>query len=173
MGSIKLGYKIDPKWSIWMASDYLSGDKIDKDKTTAFYTLYGANHKFYGTMDYFYASPYRTASNPGLWDNQTGIQYKTSGKMEMSLYWHYFSAINNEIIEYDDILVKIKKGLGSELDFQFGWTIMKDVRLTGGYSFIRGTQSMDVIKGGDHKKWQDWFWFSININPQLLFHQWR
>jgi hypothetical protein len=31
---------------------------------------------------------------------------------------------------------------------------------------------MDVVKGGDHKRWQDWGWVSVNINPRILFVKW-
>ena len=33
---------------------------------------------------------------------------------------------------------------------------MKDVSLSVGYSLMRGTSTMDVVKGGNHKSWQDW-----------------
>ncbi|MCL2501528.1 MAG: alginate export family protein [Bacteroidales bacterium] len=171
MGSIRLAYALNPAWSVWIASDYLSGQKNDSEKITSFNTLYGANHKFYGAMDYFYASPYLT-SNPGLWDNQFGVLYKASDKVDMSLNYHYFSAINNKV-RYSTAWIDIKKGLGSEFDFQINCTIMKDIRLIVGYSFMLGTESMNIIKGGDHKRWQDWGWISLNINPQLLFYRWR
>jgi hypothetical protein len=35
-----------------------------------------------------------------------------------------------------------------------------------------GTKSMDIVKGGDHKVWQDWGWVSINVNPRVLFVKW-
>jgi len=176
MGSLKLGYKINPKWSVFVASDYLSGDKIDNRKFTAFSPVYGTNHRFYGTMDYFYVSGYRT-TNPGLWDNQLGINFKASNKVELLLNYHYFSAIQNRVRSlYDQPasqIMDVKKGLGSEFDFQINWTIMKDVRLMAGYSFMLGTKTMDIVKGGDHTKWQDWGWLSVNINPRLLFYKWQ
>ena len=49
---------------------------------------------------------------------------------------------------------------------------MKGVKLSAGYSIMRGTKSMGVAKGGDHKRWQDWGWVSVNINPRILFVKW-
>ena len=49
---------------------------------------------------------------------------------------------------------------------------MKDVSLSAGYSVMKGTKTMDNIKGGNHKRWQDWGWVSININPQILKVKW-
>lgn len=45
---------------------------------------------------------------------------------------------------------------------------MKDVSLSVGYSLMRGTSTMDVVKEGNHKSWQDWGWVSLNVNPTLF-----
>ena len=31
---------------------------------------------------------------------------------------------------------------------------------------------MDIVKGGNHKSWQDWGWLTLNINPRILFTKW-
>lgn len=164
MGSLFAGFKIDPKWSLGVGSDYLSGNKQDDTKQKAFDPLYGTHHKFYGTMDYFYASPFVNGINPGLWDNQLAIYYKPSKKVDLSLNYHYFLTANEVVVSNE----KIDKGLGSEFDFQVNWSIMPDVKLMAGYSFMLGSKSMDVVKGGYHKSWQDWGWVSINITPKLF-----
>lgn len=56
-----------------------------------------------------------------------------------------------------------------EVDFLFNRDIMKDVKLTGGYSVMFGSESMDIVKGGNHKSWQDWGWVSLNVNPSVFF----
>lgn len=164
MGSLFAGFKIDPKWSLGVGSDYLSGNKQDDTKQKAFDPLYGTHHKFYGTMDYFYASPFVNGINPGLWDNQLAIYYKPSKKVDLSLNYHYFLTANEVVVSNE----RIDKGLGSEFDFQVNWSIMPDVKLMAGYSFMLGSKSMDVVKGGYHKSWQDWGWVSINITPKLF-----
>ena len=164
MGSLFAGFKIDPKWSLGVGSDYLSGNKQDDTKQKAFDPLYGTHHKFYGTMDYFYASPFVNGINPGLWDNQLAIYYKPSKKVDLSLNYHYFLTANEVVVSNE----KIDTGLGSEFDFQVNWSIMPDVKLMAGYSFMLGSKSMDVVKGGYHKSWQDWGWVSINITPKLF-----
>lgn len=164
MGSLFAGFKIDSKWSLGVGSDYLSGNKQDDTKQKAFDPLYGTHHKFYGTMDYFYASSFANGLNPGLWDNQFAIFYKPSKKVDLSLNYHYFLTANEIVVSNE----KIDKGLGSEFDFQVNWSIMPDVKLMAGYSFMLGSKSMDVVKGGYHKSWQDWGWVSINITPKLF-----
>ena len=98
-------------------------------------------------MDYFYASAWQGVA-PGLQDAQLGVNFKTSKQVSMQLNYHYFATA----AKLDDV----KKGLGSEMDYQLDWNVMKDVKLSAGYSIMRGTKSMDVVKGGDHKRWQDW-----------------
>ena len=164
MGSLFAGFKIDSKWSLGVGSDYLSGNKQDDTKQKAFDPLYGTHHKFYGTMDYFYASSFANGLNPGLLDNQLAIFYKPSKKVDLSLNYHYFLTANEVVVSNE----KIDKGLGSEFDFQVNWSIMPDVKLMAGYSFMLGSKSMDVVKGGYHKSWQDWGWVSINITPKLF-----
>lgn len=160
MASVFAKANVTSQWALGIGSDYLSGGKQGDEKQKAFDPLYGTHHKFYGTMDYFYASGFINGLNPGLWDNQLGIYYKTSPKVDMSLNYHYF--LTTQKVE------NYSKGLGSEFDFQINWSIMPDVKLMAGYSFMLGTKSMNIVKGGNHKSWQDWGWVSINITPNLF-----
>ena len=168
MASLKAGGKFNSQWGASVGTDYLSGDK-EGDKFKAFNPLYGTHHKFYGAMDYFYASNFINGYNPGLWDLYAGLNFAASGKTTISMNYHYFQAAskindpNNE---------DFSKGLGSEIDLQVDWQIMKDVRLSAGYSVMFGTETMDLVKGGNHDSWQDWGWLSININPQILHVKW-
>lgn len=163
MASVKAAYAFDKQWSVSLGYDYLSGNDGKGDKFKAFDPLYGTHHKFYGAMDYFYATAWQGAA-PGLQDAQLGVNFKTSKKVSMQLNYHYFATA----AKLDDV----KKGLGSEVDYQLDWNVMKDVKLSAGYSFMLGTKSMDIVKGGDHKRWQDWGWVSLNINPRILFVKW-
>lgn len=169
MGSLKAAYKIDKQWAISVGTDYLSGQKEGDAKVKAFNPLYGTHHKFYGSMDYFYASNFINGYNPGLWDLYAGITCKTSDKVGLSLNYHYFQMASDATHPDGE---KLKKGLGSEFDLQLDWNMMKDVRLTIGYSVMAGTESMDIVKGGNHKSWQDWGWMSLNINPRVFFARW-
>ena len=115
-------------------------------------------------MDYFYASAY----NKGLWDKILSVDFKPTKKLSFSLNYHHFSTT------YDVMATDGKEGrcLGPELDMQVDYTLMKDVKLTAGYSTMLGTKYMDIVKGGNHKSWQDWGWLTLNINPRILFTKW-
>ena len=165
MGSLSAKATLTPQWAVSIGSDYLSGGETGDEKQKGFNPLYGTHHKFYGTMDYFYASSYGYANIvPGLWDNQIGIYYKPSKKVDLSLNYHYFRSAKELGTNEPDL----NKSLGSEFDLQVTWSIMPDVKLMAGYSFMLGTESMDWIKGGYHKSWQDWGWISLNITPTLF-----
>lgn len=168
MWNLRAQYNLNERWNFMAASDYLSGNKPGGKKFKAFDPLYGTHHKFYGGMDYFYASNFAAGFNPGLWDNQLGVGFKPCSKVGLSLNYHYFATT----AKVESAGKKYDKGLGSELDFQLDVTVMKDVKLSAGYSFMAGSKTMDIVKGGDHKCWQDWGWLSLNINPKVLFVKW-
>lgn len=177
MASVKAGYNINPAWKATFGFDFMGGEdyqsatksisgaievyKADPMKTHAFNPLFGSHHKFYGAMDYFYASSYINGLAPGLQDLQLGVDYKASKNAVMQLAYHYF-------LTASDILVTDGKTLGSEIDLQININLMKSVTLMVGYSTMFGTDTMDVVKGGDHSKWQDWAWVSLNIHPQFI-----
>jgi hypothetical protein len=170
MLALNASYQLNPALKITAASDYLSGDDGENpDKYKAFNPLYGTHHKFYGTMDYFYIGPsFLFGYNPGLWDNQLGLTYKTSPKVALALNYHYFQTATDVNVGSE----KQSRGLGSEWDFQVTWNAMKDVTLTGGYSAMFGNDAMKAVKGGDPSQRQDWAWISLNINPKIFITKW-
>lgn len=166
MAALKASYQINHQWSAGFGSDFLSGDKNSDSKYKTFNPLYGTHHKFYGSMDYFYASSFINGVNPGLLDLYGNVAFTPSKSLNLSLTYHNFSITKK--VE-DNSGKELKKGLGSEFDFQLDWTIMKDVKLSGGYSVMFGTETMDFVKGGDHSSWQDWGWVSLNISPRVFY----
>lgn len=153
-------YYINKSWSVNVGTDYLSGNDKSDGTYKAFNPLYGTHHKFYGTMDYFYASDFIGGYSPGLSDIQIGVGCKVSSSVSMEMNYHYFATAVK--------LENQERSLGSEIDYLLDWKIMKDVSLSLGYSVMFGTSTMDVVKGGNHNSWQDWGWVSLNINPQIF-----
>ena len=152
--STKVGYQINPIWGVNAGYDYRSGND-GSDKIKAFDQLYGSHHLFNGTMDYFLQNV-----PLGLHDVQAGITCKPSARTNMKLDYHYFAAAEKA--------TNGKKSLGHEIDLQFTTKLAKDVTLMAGYSSMFGTETMDIVKGGYHKSWQDWAWVQLNINPRIF-----
>ena len=91
MGSVQAAYAFDKTWGVVASFDYLSGDKGNGDKFKAFDPLYGTHHKFYGSMDYFYANLFVNGYAPGLMDSRIGARFRASDKVDMELNYHYFT----------------------------------------------------------------------------------
>lgn len=159
MASAKVGYKISPEVGVNVGYDYRSGNDGKSDKDKAFDQLFGTHHKFYGFMDYWL----RTVPN-GLQDIQGGITYKASEKTNLLLNYHYFLTTCD--------MGNLDKSLGHEIDLQLTTKLARDVTLMAGYSTMLGTETMDAVKRGNHKSWQDWGWVQLNINPRLFFTRW-
>ena len=160
MANVAAEYRISRPWSVGVLFDYLSGSKDATGTYRAFNPLYGTHHKFYGAMDYFYASNFANGYAPGLMDADLYVKYRVSPTVSMGLDCHYFATGAK--------LANLERTLGSELDYQLQWKIMKDVSLSLGYSVMFGTSTMDAVKGGNHNCWQDWGWVSLNITPRLF-----
>jgi len=168
MASLKGAYSFSPLVKLGAGLDYLSGNdfkSVATDKVKAFSPLYGTHHKFYGSMDYFYASPFVGGLNPGLYDAQVMLEVKPTKKVTMGANYHFFATAS-------DILVTDSRVLGHEVDLQLTARLTKDVTVQGGYSFMAGTETMDAVKGGDHGRLQNWAWISLNINPRILLTRW-
>ena len=93
-----------------------------------------------------------------------GVTAKVSKKTTLQLNYHNFSTAQKAAND--------KKGLGHEIDLQLTATLMKNVTLMAGYSTMLGTETMDIVKGGNHKSWQDWAWVTLNINPRIFSTKW-
>lgn len=119
-------------------------------------------------MDYFYASAFVNGYNPGLSDTYLGIVFKASPKVNLSVNYHQFLTTSTVVYKGEDM----NKNLGSEIDLQVDWNIMKDVRRLAGYSTMLGTKTMQAVKGGNPSHWQDWGWVSVNINPTIFKTRW-
>jgi hypothetical protein len=168
MWAVNAAWQADRSWRLLLASDYLSGSGSGRARYGAFDPLYGTHHKFYGTMDYFYASGFSYGLTPGLWDNQAGVTFRASPKVSLLLNYHYFFTTVDVFAGGE----KQGRALGSELDFQVNWSIMKDVSLSAGYSTMLGTDAMKAVKGGHPGSWQDWGWLSVNVNPKVFLSKW-
>ncbi|MCK4638564.1 MAG: hypothetical protein KAT33_04030, partial [Bacteroidales bacterium] len=142
---------------------------IKKDQM--FSVLYGSRHKFYGNMDYFSNLPAAT-NGGGLVDIFATLNYKLTSTTGLGMAYHFF-ALQNNVIDptYTGQDTKaLKKSLGSELDFNFSWTLSKIINLKGGYSFMLPTNSLEIIQGIDPGKsnFSSWAWIMLTVKPKLL-----
>ncbi len=95
-----------------------------------------------------------------------GLVLRASAKVDMELNYHYFATATEVDFKED-----LKKSLGSEVDYQINWSVMKDVKLSAGYSFMLGTKTMDAVKGGNHKSWQRLGMGICQYQPESVFYK--
>lgn len=148
--SVKQGFTI--------GFERLSGTAYDDTKAKSFNPLYGTNHKFNGYMDYFYVSNH--LNTVGLDDFYLKYAYKKN-KLALDAHLHYFAAAA-------DISADAKKALGTELDLQAGYKISDEASLTCGYSMLFGTDSMELLKGGDKSTANYWGYVMLTVTPKFL-----
>lgn len=172
MASIKAMYNISKNTGLGIGSDYLSGRDMNaaSSKITYFNPLYGTGHKFYGAMDYFFVSSGN--NNVGLWDSYLNFNLNNIRKLSWQVALHHFEAAS-QVTNYSG--GKASSALGNEADITFNYKVMKDVKLSGGYSQMFTNPSMKYVKNitanQSMKSLQNWVWLSININPDILLYK--
>ena len=93
----------------------------------------------------------------------------TSEKLGWQIAYHHFESAAH-VIDYSGS--QAGSSLGNEVDLAFGYAVMKDVKITGGYSQMFADASMkyvkNILENQSMKSLQNWVWLSINVNPDIL-----
>ena len=162
--AINFNYALTDKFKAGLGYEFVSG-KSQKDTSTdikSFNPIFGTNHALNGYMDYFYVGNYK--NTVGLQDAFLKFGY-TVNKWQFNLLPHVFNAANtildangNEMSNY----------LGTEVDFTTSYAVHKFINITGGYSQMFATDSMQRVKGGDVDHTNNWAWVMVNVNPQIF-----
>lgn len=159
-----LYYQAGPEFTLGVGAELLSGTDMDStsDKLNSFNPLFGTNHKFNGWMDYFYVANH--INSVGLLDISVPLKYQKE-KVTLQLVPHFFSAAANVV---DELGIKQDNYLGTEIDFSFGYKIAENIDFQLGYSHMFATESMQVLKGGNHKNTNNWAWAMFVFKPKLF-----
>jgi hypothetical protein len=175
----EINFNLVKSFTFGLGGEYLSGtstiDQADKNKKDQSFTpLYGTNHKFNGFMDYFYVGNYIGAT--GLIDIYLPLKYSIK-KLTFQLAPHYFmtaatvsSATTGEITSWEDY----SNGLGTEIDFTVDWAVTNSVMITGGYSQMFATETMQVVKypkeitADYYKNTNNWAYIMITFKPTFF-----
>lgn len=158
----KLAYTIG--WDYVSGNDAFSSSSINH----RFDPLYGTPHKFWGYMDYFYAS---TSSPAGGLNNPfVKIKYGSGNKRLTAAFdYHYFS-LAKDMKDLNGLAVN--KYLGSEFDFVTTYSLNRITFLEWGFSVMAASGSMEYAKGitpGTSKLTGTWSYLMLSIKPEFLF----
>lgn len=162
--ALNFNYAVTDQLKAGLGYEFLSGKSQASTSTAikSFYPLFGTNHGFNGLMDYFYVGNYK--NTVGLQDAFLKFGY-TIKKWQFNLMPHVFNAANTVL---DANKKEMNNYLGTEVDFTTSYAVQKYVTLSGGYSQMFGTDTMQRLKGGDVDHTNNWAWVMINVNPQIF-----
>lgn len=161
-----LHYQLDSNFNLGVGAELLSGTDMDatSNKIKSFNPLFGTNHKFNGWMDYFYVSNH--INSVGLLDINLPLKYQKE-KVTLQLIPHLFSSAATVVDRSGN---KKDNYLGTEIDFAFGYKIADNIDFQLGYSHMFATDTMEVLKGGNHKNTTNWAWAMFVFKPKLFTH---
>lgn len=159
-------YDVTAQFKTSFGYDYLSGkDQGDtSNKIKSFFPSSGTNHAFNGLMDYFYVGSFK--NSVGLKD----IYFKfnvLAKKWQFNLSPHFFTTANT-VLNPTVTTKKMDRYLGTEVDLVTTFAYKKDITLSAGYSQMFGTNTLEVLKGGNKDNDNNWAWIMININPRIF-----
>lgn len=157
--SINIQQKISRKWFLIEGADVISGSEynINENKNKTFTKLYGTNHAFNGSIEYWSTLP-----NQGLIDLYLGTVVKFSSRFDANLTFHKFSTtLNTE---------ENKKNLGSEIDITANYNLSKHCSIQGGWSTYFATSLTDIIKKKEsvNTRFPQWAYIQISFKPTFL-----
>ena len=176
MASLKLDYIPSSQWKLTAGYDYLSGDdnpvipKIGEmgmalhKQVNGFTTLYGSHHQFYGAMEFFYLSGYYGGYTPGLQNIYFGINYKPITSLSLNAAYHYMRTASK--------IDEASPSLGHEWELSAGYTIIKDVKLSAGYTYMHGTSTLERLQRIEGKNKLHWGWLMLTVNPTIFTKRW-
>lgn len=111
-------------------------------------------------MDFFYISTYVNGFTPGLQNAYIGFTYKPLNKVSLSATYHYLATG----IELEGL----NKTLGHEVELEAIYDITKDIKLSAGFSYMTGTETMERLKRASDDGSLRWAWLSLKLSPRLF-----
>ncbi|MBN2614038.1 MAG: alginate export family protein [Bacteroidales bacterium] len=172
--SFNYSYSWSGNFNTWIGADYFSGDDaFEADNTSsAFSKLQGDSHGFYGYMDYF-GTIEKDTKGGGLTDLFIGMEHKLSKKVSHELTLHHFRLNNNIIdtISSTGETLKADRNLGVEIDYMLKYKPTTNLELRAGYSTMLAAPSMEILKGGDPDRYQQWAWVMLTFKPVFFKKQ--
>lgn len=154
------------QFSVGAGFQYFTGnDQVNPDSKDHEFTVgLGTGHKFNGWMDYFYAgSPHKGV---GLLDLYIPVIYKKD-KITSEFQLHYYQSAA-DVKDLENPTSAMNSRLGTEVGIMMTYAISPEMNISGGYSQMFGTETLQAIKGGNYKNTQNWAWVMFTFNPTFF-----
>jgi hypothetical protein len=62
--------------------------------------------------------------------------------------------------------------LGHEFELTASYQIIKDLKISAGFSYMTGTKTMEKLKRATDDGNLKWGWLSLNISPRIFTTKW-
>jgi len=175
MAAAELDWCISSQWGLNAGAFYMSGDEnffvpplgdlgvALKKEVRGFNPIFGSHHKFYGAMDFFYVRTYYGGNTPGLQDYHIGAKWNPIRPLSFAANYHFLATA-----------VKIQeasRALGHEVEVGIQWDLMENVSLQAGYSYMKGTDTMTILKRTSDKNSLHWAWFMFTVTPEIFSYR--
>ena len=157
---LDLSYKATAKIGLGAGIEIISGNDKAAGETSAFFPLYGTNHKFNGFMDYFYVGNH--ANTVGLLDVHVSANFTFSETSSLMVKALNFSG--------EKELASGEKSLGTEVDLVYTKKF-KGYSMVLGYSHMFAADGMYELKGvteANAADTQNWAWAMLVLKPKFL-----
>lgn len=157
---LDVNYKATDKVGLGAGIELISGNDKGAGETSAFFPLYGTNHKFNGFMDYFYVGNH--ANTVGLFDVHANANFTFSDT----------SSLLVKILNFrgEQALPSGEKSLGTEVDLVYTKKF-KGYSMVLGYSHMFAADGMYELKGvskANAADTQNWAWAMLVLKPKFL-----
>ena len=180
MGSAKVTVTPSEVYNLYAGYDYMSGEQfpiaingglglIFHDKARGFSTLFGSHHEFYGAMDFFYLDSYVHNFSPGLQNLYVGGNVSPVTGLKINAAYHFYAIAADLQIHTE----KLNKALGHEMELNVGYTFEKFATVSAGYTFMRGTETMQTLQNLTDNRRLHWGWVMLSVKPTLFSTLWQ
>jgi hypothetical protein len=152
----KVQQRLSSDWSVQVGGDLFSGSSPDikSGESGVFNKLYGSNHAFNGSIEYW-----RTLPAQGLRDLYGGLTFKR-GRLGVNVTYHSFGT-------QKEFAAGQSKGLGSEVDLTVDYSVNSRLALQGGWStyFVSdGTKTLKKLSEID-TGFPQWGYIQVSFKP--------
>ena len=177
MTSVEASGKPADKLQLGAGYFYMSGDEnffipnqgslglARKTEVRGFNPMFGSHHEFYGAMDFFYVTTYYGGSTPGLQDLHTGLQVTPVKGLDLSATYHYLATC----VPIENATTQT---LGHEIELEASWQFLPNASLMAGYSFMHGSETMNLLKRTNTDKHLHWAWLMLVVTPDFFSRKW-
>ncbi len=153
--ALSVRQRLGETFALKIGGDLYSGSDNDlaADKSRTFNKLYGTNHAFNGSMEYW-----RNLPTQGLVDIYAGATARFTPKFNLDLTYHYFATARQ-------IDPQAGKALGSEIDLTANYTVSDLLAVQGGWSAYFTTTGTDTLKQktGVPTRFPQWAYIQITF----------